>query len=221
MTGLPEIEARIRACGLSPRGALRLEAGELPGVASVVLIGMVGDRNWSSFAGSPEYCDGGPDPLDRFSRRVIGALAEELGARALFPFAGPPFLPFQRWAQRAEPLFPSPLGLLIHPDYGLWHSFRGALGFAEQIALGPKRAPQNPCEACATRPCLQACPVGAFGRHGYDVEACAGHLRTPAGDTCLTGGCLARRDCPVGREYAQNGEAASFHMAAFLASRAR
>ena len=46
---------------------------------------------------------------------MIEALARELGGKALFPFGGPPFLPFQRWAQRAEPVHSSPIGLLIHP----------------------------------------------------------------------------------------------------------
>ena len=44
---------------------------------------------------------------------------------ALFPFSCPPFLPFLRWAERAEVVFPSPSGPLIHPVYGLWHTYRG------------------------------------------------------------------------------------------------
>ena len=29
----------------------------------------------------------------------------------------------------------SPLGILIHPDWGLWHSYRGALAFRERLDL--------------------------------------------------------------------------------------
>ncbi len=94
---------------------------------------MVGREGWDAFAASPEASDGLDHPLDRWSRRLIEALARELGGKALFPFGGPPFLPFQRWAERAEPVHSSPIGLLIHPDYGLWHSYRGALGFAEAL----------------------------------------------------------------------------------------
>src|SRR5262249_42217658 len=82
--------------------------------------------------GSAERAAGGADPLDRWSRRVVGGLAAELGAAALYPFGGPPWLPFQRWAKKAEPLHSSPLSVLIHPDWGLWHSYRGALVFAER-----------------------------------------------------------------------------------------
>ena len=42
---------------------------------------------------------------------------------------------------RAEAVAPSPLGILIHPDYGLWHAYRGALAFAERLALPRARGP--------------------------------------------------------------------------------
>jgi hypothetical protein len=54
---------------------------------------------------------------------------------------------------------------------------------------------------------------------GYDVEACAGWLRRPEGRECMGAGCLARRACPVGRDFAQPPEQAAFHMRAFLAAR--
>jgi hypothetical protein len=34
----------------------------------------------------------------------------------------------------------------------------------------------------------------------------------------MSGGCLARRACPVGREYAYDPAQARFHMQAFLAA---
>ena len=114
------------ASGLVPRGAFLLEESERTGaladIRTIVLAGMAGREGWDAFAASPEASDGLADPLDRWSRRMIEALARELGGRALFPFGGPPFLPFQQWARRAEPVHPSPIEILIHPHYGLWHS---------------------------------------------------------------------------------------------------
>jgi hypothetical protein len=221
---LLDIEAAIRAAGFSPRGALMTldeeRVGLLAGVRMIVLVGVVGARNWSAFESSPEFGGGGPDPLDRFSTRIVGRLAGDLGATALFPFGGPPYLPFQRWAMRAEPVAQSPLGLLIHPDYGLWHSFRGALGFAEAIEIPEVAKAASPCESCEARPCLSACPVGAFSPGRYDVEACAAHLRSVEGNSCVSGGCRARRACPVGHGFSYAREQAAFHMAAFLHSRA-
>lgn len=137
------------------------------------------------------------------------------GATPLFPFGGPPYLPFQRWAMRAEAVAPSPLGVLIHPDHGLWHAYRGALAFAELLALPPRDSRPRPCDSCADRPCLSACPVGAFRDGRYDVPTCMSHLEQPAGEACMSAACLARRACPVGREGAYDPAQARFHMQAF------
>jgi hypothetical protein len=185
---------------------------------TLVLLGFAGGVGWPAFAAAQEAGDGLPDPLDRWSRRVVEALAARLGGLALFPFAGPPWLPFQRWARRAEPVFPSPLGLLIHPEWGLWHSYRGALALRERLALPAPPAAASPCDACVARPCLSACPVGAFTPGGYDVAACASHVAAPAGGACMTAGCLARRACPVGAVHAVGPEQAGFHMRGFRAA---
>ena len=219
-----DIERAAETSGLAARGGFRLlsheRVGRLAGARSVLLFGFVGAAQWPNFAGSPEAADGRPDPLDRWSRRVLTELADRFGAKPLFPFEGPPYWPFQAWARRAEPVSASPLGLLIHPDYGLSHSYRGALAFAQEIELEqpPRRA--SPCETCADRPCLFACPVGAFSSAGYAVDVCAAGLRSPAGADCLGSGCRARGACPVGRDYAQSAGQAQFHLAAFLAARA-
>lgn len=186
---------------------------------TLVLLGFAGGVGWPAFAGSSEARDGGPDRLDRWSRRVIDALAARWGGMALYPFGGPPWLPFQRWAQRAEPVFASPLGILIHPAWGLWHSYRGAVALRERLELPKRDASVSPCESCIGRPCLSACPVAAFSANGYDVATCATHIAAPQGNDCLAAGCAARRACPVGGEQVYGAAEAGFYMANFLASR--
>ena len=215
------IAAAIARAGLAFRGSFELapeEKAPLSPFKAVALIGITEPGHFRAFTASPEFFDGRPDPLDRWSRRVIESVARDFDAKALFPFDGPPYLPFQSWARRAEEAFPSPIGLFIHPDYGLWHSFRGALALAQTIAVEPhQRQRPSPCERCETRPCLSACPVGAFTPGGYDVKACVAWLRSEAGRDCRDHGCLARRACPVGRERAYAPEQARFHMEAFVA----
>jgi hypothetical protein len=214
-------------CGLVLRGAFHPAAADavppLPdgtSAGTVVLLGFAGRAGWPAFAAAPEARDGAPDPLDRWSRRVVDGLAARWGGVALYPFGGPPWLPFQRWAQRAEAVFPSPLGLLIHPVWGLWHSYRGAVALRERLPIPPQATAANPCDGCAARPCLTACPVGAFTPGSYDVDACADHLATSSGEVCMTAGCLARRACPVGADHRYGTKAAGFHMRSFRASRA-
>jgi ferredoxin len=223
MIGFDEIAEAATNVGLASRGGFCLadeeRVGALAEVKTLLLFGFVGAAQWPVFAASPEAADGKRHPLDRWSRRVLTTLGTQFAATPLFPFEGPPYWPFQAWARRAEPVFPSPLGMLIHPRYGLSHSYRGALAFARAIEA-PAIAPSaSPCDSCEAKPCLKACPVGAFSPAGYDVDACAGWLREDEGAGCLGGGCLARRACPAGRDFTPTPEQARFHMAAFLAAR--
>lgn len=219
------IAAQAAASGLAVRGAFhpRPEDGVplLPDGAAagtLVLLGFVPGLGWDDFAASAEAADGMDEALDRWSARVTGQLAARLGAAALFPWGGPPYLPFQRWAQRAETVFASPLGILLHPDWGLWHSYRGALALRERIGLPARAAQHSPCESCQTKPCLSACPAGAFVPGHYDVAACAAHVDGPDSGACLPKGCAARRACPVGAQWHYGEAQARFHMSRFLAA---
>lgn len=211
-----DIAAAARRVGLLARGGFHVTPDDgLPDAATVVMIGNAGGDLWRVFPHSPEAADGAPHALDRWSRRVIGALAAQAGGRAIFPFDGPPYAPFQRWAQRADSVYPSPVGMLIHPDYGLWHAYRGAVALPSAIQLPPAGDRPRPCDSCSEKPCLTGCPVAAFTAAGYDVAACAGHLNDDAGIDCMAGGCLARRACPAGREYLYDRGQAAWHMHAF------
>lgn len=222
MRALATIAEAVEVLGLVVHGAFALyddeREGELADIASIALVGLGGRRGWAAFSASPEAKDGVADPLDRWSRRILDGLGAELGARTLYPFDGPPHWPFQRWARRAAPMHVSPLGLLIHQEDGLWRGYRGALAFAGCLAVPLIEATTSPCAACMARPCLSACPVGAFTGAGYDVAACAAHLSDRAGRDCMERGCLARRACPVGVEHIQEPSEAAFHMQAFLAA---
>lgn len=220
---LNHIQSAIQAAGIAWRGAFNPTPDDnVPplendrSAQTIVLVGFTGESGWDTFAASPEAKDGEADPLDRWSRRVVGGLAQELGATVFYPFGGPPRVPFQRWAQRAEPLHHSPLGILIHARWGLWHSYRGALAFAARFDLPPAAPQASPCDTCATKPCLTACPVNAFSgtptEQRLDMVKCGDYLEQTAGLNCRTRGCLARRACPVGAEFTYSPAQAEFHM---------
>ena len=216
---LAEIERSLQEAGLTPRGAFIPAGGDgVPALAAdtpartVVLAGNAGPQMWRAFDAARAVH---PMTLDAWSANVLTGVAARLGARAVFPFERP-YLPFQRWAMRAEACHVSPLGLLIHPDYGLWHGYRGALLFAAAIELPPPDRRASPCASCADRPCLTACPAGAFNGTAYDVPACARHLPGMPQPDCMDRGCLARHACPIGRDYHYAPAQARFHMQAFL-----
>jgi hypothetical protein len=217
------LRTAAEAVGLACRGGFYPEADDgVPAFAdggaalTVVLFGFVGGRQWPAFVASGEYADGQPNSLDRWSRRVIDAIGARYDAVGWYPSQGPPWLPFQRWAQRAEPVHSSPLGILIHPEFGLWHAYRGALGFRIRLDLpAPDRRP-SPCSSCAGKPCLSTCPVGALTMDHYDRMGCAHHVASIDGIDCLNLSCRARRSCPVGAAYRYGSVQSKFHMAAFL-----
>ena len=215
---LDEVKAAAAAAGLACRGGFHPQADDLPpgeAAGTLVMLGFTGSRQWPVFAAAPEYADGRPHPLDRWSHRVISALARDFGAKAYFPFTAPP-APFIRWAQKAEAVFPSEIGMLIHPEFGLWHAWRGALAFKEAFALPPREARPRPCDTCTDKPCLAACPVGAMRGAGvYDLARCGAHIRRAEGADCVDEGCRARRACPVGAAFRYGPEQASFHMRSF------
>jgi hypothetical protein len=238
VTSFAELSERAEALGLAVRGAFHPEAEEFasagqlaPAVSNedlaplfrrastVVLLGFTGGVQWPVFRDSAEARDGQPHPLDRWSRRTIGSLARALGARDFYPSGMPASpVPFQRLAARCEPVHPSPIGLLIHARWGLWHAYRGGLVFDERLELPPAAPSSSPCDACRTKPCLSSCPVRAFESGSFDVEACASHVSSSAGAECREKGCLARRACPVGAEHAYAADQSRFHMRAFLDS---
>jgi len=157
---------------------------------TVCLLGWTGGEQWPAFARSPEARDGFPDPLNRWSKQAIESIAVPLDAAALYRFGGPPWHDFQRWALKAEAVCRSPLGLLIHPRWGLWHSYRGALALRQRFKLAPRES-ANPCEVCRDRPCLSASPVSAFAPEcPYDHAACRHYIETGEED-CPTRACLS------------------------------
>lgn len=187
------------------------EDGFAPHLRSLALLAPDGARFWPLFTGSPEYRDGAPDPMDRWSRRVIGALAHDLGGEAAFPF-GTPHHPFFQWALRSGRCFASPVWMLVHDQMGLWTSFRGAIALPDPVEAAPQ---PSPCEACPARLCLTACPVGALTAAGYDVPACHAFLDSAAGADCLSQGCAVRRACPQGHAYGRLAEQSAWHMRQF------
>jgi hypothetical protein len=211
---LDKITKIIAPHGLVISGALHPEANDISNAKTLILLSPSA-KFWDIFKTAPECTDNTPNPIDRWSTRVISDLATQLHARPQFPFGGPPYAPFLEWAKQSGRAFSSPLGMLVHDTYGMMISYRGALAFDHKIDL-PAPPSASPCDTCATKPCLSACPVNAItAQHGYNVETCHAHLDTPLGETCMTQACHIRTSCPVSvavtRETAHN----LLHMRAF------
>ena len=232
-----KIEQLVAQFGLVIRGGFNVTAeDDVPDIAedlqakSLILFGNAGSSLWSSFSTSGEFHDGLVDPLNRWSERIGTDIATELKGLALFPFGGPPYRPFIQWAKKAESLENSQLGMLIHPDYGLWHAYRfgialpskfdefGAIGEAGNTLVNKHRDLSSLCASCVGQPCLDACPVSAFSSQGYDVEGCYDFLKVNPNSDCRNHTCSARLACPEGLSFNYEKAHARFHMDAFFTS---
>jgi hypothetical protein len=203
----------IRAQAFTPLGWFSpVDMGE---TKFVILVGNVGLDMFRRFATSR---DEQTASMDDWTKAVVDPLAADLGARAVYPF-DLPHQPFLTWARLAGAGHVSPLGLNIHQQFGLWHAYRAALLFPVAFDLPRNSAGAHPCETCADKPCLSACPVSAFDGTSYKVATCGTHILSDAGQDCMTGGCKARLACPVGRGYQYHPRQMQFHMRAFQKAR--
>lgn len=209
----------ITRAGFTPLGWFAPEPEDrLPGDSKfVILIGNAGPTMFRRFATERNPAT---DLMDDWTRTTVDRLASDLDATALYPFDRP-HLPFLTWARRGGGGHVSPLGLNIHAIFGLWHAYRAALSFPVAFDLPRHPAGSHPCESCADKPCLSACPVSAFDGASYDVARCGRHILQEPSQDCVPAGCKARLACPVGRVYTYGPQQMAFHMAAFRQSRAR
>ena len=184
---------------------------------TLLMLGPDEHRFWPQFIRSEEYLDGRPDPVDRWSARVIGDLATITGAQALYPFGTAPYLPFYQWALRTQSIHVSPVRLLVNQGQGLFISFRGALALRGRIDL-PAAIP-SPCTECEAKPCLVACPVRAMGDHDYSDPDCRAYASSHEGQGCLEHGCAVRRACPASSNAGRRSAHSAYHMSEFLRTR--
>ena len=215
---LAQIEAMVALHHLAVLGGFAAgpDDGLPKGTKTLLLLGPLEPGFWPHLKTTPEWGnfqkDLADDPVDHWSRRVIGTMACDLGAKALFPFGGPPYHPFYKWALKSGRCWDSPVRLLVHDVAGLFVSFRGALALKQDLTLPP--VPPRPCDICP-KPCVTACPVGALTGAGYDLATCHAYLDTPPGADCMANGCAVRRACPLSLAYARMPEQSAYHMGQF------
>lgn len=176
---------------------LRAQNIPLAHYARLVLIGNAGTALWPALLRFGLFTD---DPLDYYSRTRTLEFGERYlddpAPLLLFPQAYN--VPLQRLGTLAGWQQPSPLGLGIHPVYGLWFAYRAAFLSTLPLPLTCEPVRPSPCTDCRDRPCASACPAGAIGPV-FDLPTCADFRLRP--DSSCADRCLSRLACPVGAEF--------------------
>ena len=192
----------------------------LVGTRAIVIVASGGRKFFESFRAT-HVDPGTKHPLDTYTRNVLrGATAywervSGVRTRSVFPFFDEtPVLPFVRLGEAARIGAQSLLGILLHPRFGPWIAFRGAIFVDHELPFtdsgrfdlrfreiwkspnwrGPARA--APCAGCPA-----FCGVGDL--------SLAEVVHLPATEFAM-----ARRKCVYGRSNAHSKEQQEFHLAA-------
>lgn len=174
----------------------------LPECQSAVVLGNGGTTLWENFVADitahPEHLSRHQHPFDDFVHRAIQAAdPSPPDSRRWIRCAAEPeaFVDFRPLAQGAGLGFASQLGLLIHPEYGLWMGLRAVLLTTESLPHLKAVMGTSPCDACTDKPCIAACPAGAVQPSGWQVKICA-QFHQDSID--CHGRCHSRLSCPLG-----------------------
>jgi epoxyqueuosine reductase len=174
--------------------AFRQTGVPLADYSRLVLLGHGGRRLWAALS---DWGMQTADPVDHYSREISRQFLHDFlhAPPSLWLYPQTDYLiPLQQLGQLAGWSYPSPLGLGIHPRFGVWFAYRAA--FLTTAVLPLRREPEqpSPCASCPDTPCITTCPVQAAQFARFAVDACAGH-RLQADSPCADR-CLARIACP-------------------------
>ncbi|MCB0129437.1 MAG: hypothetical protein KDD78_01250 [Caldilineaceae bacterium] len=151
------------------------------------------------------HCGGNPDD-PRSMEMLYPAPAEQP-----FPLSLQALGEFVNWVH------PSPLGLGIHPEFGLWNAYRAAFLTDLPLPVTVAAPHASPCAACQEKPCVTTCPAAAVeAEAGLDLWGCS-HFRLVTDSPCAER-CLARLACPVGADHRYRADQIAYHYSHSLAT---
>ena len=209
---LEQIRAGLETAGFNLSGTLSPEQFDplvpevwqskhhVPGCRGILVVGSGGRALWSAFTRSPE-AGLREDPLDRYTARVVGEVADTILPRAgislYWEKRDKQYLPMMKLGERAGLGTPGRLGILLHPEFGPWLAVRALLYLPFPVDPGEPQS-FDPCNGCPA-PCAAACLGQVVHEAGLEPSDC---FRTRVLKRGCRVGCAARSACVVGPEHA-------------------
>lgn len=201
----------LRVGALPDSVAAPLNQHELPpnDENRVILIGHGGRELWQSL--DPIHWRH-TDPIDSFSHAAAQHFSQQVlrGYRYQIIYPGTRPVALQQLGSTAGWHCDSPLGLGIHPHWGLWFAYRAVILTDAPLPEIGQPDPATACEQCPDQPCISHCPAQALKPDGQiDMSRC-GDYRLEEDSSC-SDRCLSRLSCPVAGEHRYTLEQINYH----------
>ena len=156
----------------------------------LILLGNQGRDFWTALQRRGMH---GAHPVDQFVTECVTAwMNGPLQAHAwrqVFPGEHPVGL--QRLGTLAGWHHVSPFWVGVDAVWGSWFAYRAVLLANTQLPLTAQRTTPPPCDSCASKPCIKACPASALASEqtgAWRLQACLDFRKKPASpcqDRCL------------------------------------
>lgn len=185
---------------------------------SLLLLGHGGKVFWERYQGTEPVST---DPVDHFSAMISAKAIQKylpnIHHEQLFPLAECP-INLMALGRELGWHTPSPLGMGINAQYGLWSAYRALWWLDAELEgaavvhydLQNSDTTTDICKQCATQECLHACPASALSADtSPNLQKCADYRLAVASDCHDT--CIARRACPVATEHRYSAEQMAYH----------
>ena len=173
----------------------------LPSCTSAVVFANGGRALWDGFLKdihqNPEHLQDYEHPFDEYVHRIIhNADPSPSSDRRWIRCAAneAEFLDFRALAYNAKIGTPSLMGMVIHPEYGLWMGMRAVLLTTVNLPISTVE-PTSPCSSCTDKPCISTCPAHAVSTSGWNIQRCAEFHQE---QTQCADSCISRLSCPIG-----------------------
>ncbi len=105
---------------------------------------------------------------------------------------------------------PSPLGIHISNEFGVWFAFRMLILSNEDLEEKISSPFSSPCKNCINLDCLQSCPASATSLEDFQFSPCF-EYRLLKHSPCQFN-CIARKSCPYKSEMTYPKEQVEYHM---------
>ncbi|HSH04339.1 MAG TPA: hypothetical protein VLL52_17645 [Anaerolineae bacterium] len=132
-----------------------------PSYPYLLLLAHAGTQLWTALQTAHiDLTDHTTNPIDTYTQETIATYFRQQHPQHQYHLLYPQYqaTPLMPLGQLAGWSHPTPLGLGIHPHYGLWYAYRAALVTTAPLPLTSPNTAPSPCLTCHHKPCLTACP---------------------------------------------------------------